>query len=75
MKSLHNEFRKLNTTTSYILRGCTGFVQVLDVSLNQLMKHLVAQAASNHADKYHKHYIKGGFLVSEQRVLLTKWVA
>jgi hypothetical protein len=74
-KSLRDEFRKLNTTTSYILGGCTRFVQVLNVSLNQPMKRLVAQATSDHADKYHERYMKGGFSVSEQRVLLTKWVA
>jgi hypothetical protein len=41
--SLRDEFKKLNCTTSYIPGGCTGFVQVLDVSLNKVLKALVAQ--------------------------------
>jgi hypothetical protein len=32
---------KLKTTVSLIPGGCTGFVQVLDVALNQLMKMLI----------------------------------
>jgi hypothetical protein len=60
---------------SYIPRGCTGFVQVFDVSLNKPLKALVAQAASDYADKYHNRYEKGDFTVSDRRVLLTQWVA
>ena len=59
IKSLCDEFKKVNTITSYILEGCIRFVQVLDVSLNQLMERLVAQATSDHANEYHKRYIKG----------------
>jgi hypothetical protein len=65
----------LNCTTSYIPGGCTGFVQVLDVSLNKPLKALVVQAAADHADKYHKKYTAGDFTVGDRRVLLTKWVA
>jgi len=74
-KALQDEFKKLNCTTSYIPGGCTGFVQVLDVSLNKPLKALVAQAASDHADKYHERYEAGDFSVRDQRVLLTEWVA
>jgi hypothetical protein len=74
-QSLRDEFKKLNCTTSYIPGGCTGFVQVLDVSLNKPLKALVAQAALDHADKYHDRYEKGDFTVSDRRVLLTQWVA
>jgi hypothetical protein len=73
--SLRKEFKKLNCTTSYIPGGCTGFVQVLDVSLNKPLKALVAQAASDHADKYYEKYKAGGFTVGDRRVLLTQWVA
>jgi hypothetical protein len=34
------EFKKLNCTTSHIPGGFTGFVQVLDVSLNKPLKQL-----------------------------------
>jgi hypothetical protein len=71
-QSLQKEFKKLNCTTSYILSGCTGFVQVLDVSLNKPLKALVAQAASDHADKHYEKYKAGGFSVRDRRVLLTQ---
>jgi DDE superfamily endonuclease len=73
-QSLRDEFKKLNCTTSYIPGGCTGFIQVLDVSLNKELKALVAQQASNHADKFHNRYERGDFTISERRVLLTQWV-
>jgi hypothetical protein len=71
-KALQGEFKKLNCTTLYILGGCTSFVQVLDVSLNKPLKDLVAQAASDYANKYYEKYKAGGFLVSDRRVLLTE---
>jgi hypothetical protein len=74
-QQLRNEFKKLNYTTSYIPGGCTGFVQVLDVSLNKPLKALVAQATADHTDKYHERYTAGNFTVWDRRVLLTKWVA
>jgi hypothetical protein len=74
-KGVMAEFKKLNCTTSYIPGGCTGFVQVLDVSLNKPLKQLVAQSAEDHADKYASWYEEGKFTIGERRVLLTQWVA
>jgi hypothetical protein len=71
-KSLRDEFKKINCTTSYIPGSCTGFIQVLDISLNKPLKELVAEQASNHADKYYKKYTEGGFTVGDRRVLLTQ---
>ena len=65
-QSLRDEFKKLNCTTSYIPGGCTGFVQVLDVSLNKVLKALVAEQASNHADKYHAKYEAGDFTLGDR---------
>jgi hypothetical protein len=73
-QQLCDEFKKLNCTTSYIPRGCTSFVQPLNVSLNKPLKALVAQAAADHADKFYNRYAAGGFTVRERRVLLTQWV-
>jgi hypothetical protein len=73
-KSVMAEFKKLNCITLYILSRCTGFVQVLDVSLNKTLKAFVVQAAEDYADKYASQYEEGGFTVSDRRVLLTKWV-
>jgi hypothetical protein len=63
--SLREEFKTLNCTTSYIPGGCTGFVQVLDVSLNKELKALVAYQASNYVDKFHDKYERGDFTVSD----------
>jgi len=74
IKVLQDEFKKLNCTTSYIPSSCTSFIQVLDISLNKPLKDLVAQAASNHTDKFYERYEAGSFLVGDRRVLLTEWV-
>jgi hypothetical protein len=68
-QELRDEFKKLNCTTSYIPRGCIGFVQVLNVSLNKPLKALVAQATTNHADKYHERYTVGDFIVGASEFL------
>jgi hypothetical protein len=38
-------FKRLKTTVSLIPIRCTGFVQVLDMVLNQLMKMLIKEEA------------------------------
>jgi hypothetical protein len=73
--AVRDEFKKLNCETSYIPGGCTGFVQVLDVALNKMIKDMVAQAAEDHYDQHTTSYEEGKFTVGERRVLLTKWVA
>ena len=70
-KSLRDEFKKLNYTISYIPSGCTGFVQVLNVGLNKELKALIAQKASNYANKYYNRYKASDFTVADRRVLLT----
>jgi hypothetical protein len=40
--SIQAEFKKLNYTYSYIPGGCTGFIQVLDITLNKFLKILIA---------------------------------
>jgi len=40
------------TTISVIPGGCTGFVQVLDVSLNKPLKDLIKEEQDNHYDRY-----------------------
>jgi hypothetical protein len=66
IQSLRDEFKKLNCTTSYIPGGYTGFIQVLDISLNKELKALIAQQASNHADKFYDRYERGDFTISER---------
>jgi hypothetical protein len=36
-----DEFKKLNTTISVIPKGCTGYIQLLDVSINKIMKSII----------------------------------
>jgi hypothetical protein len=64
-KKVIDEFKKLNCTTSFIPSGCTGFVQVLDVSLNKTLKALVAEAAEDYADKHAELYKDEKFSVSD----------
>jgi hypothetical protein len=62
----------LNYAASYIPRGCSRFVQVLDVSFEKPLKAFVAQAVANYANKSYKRYTAGDLIVMDQRVLLTK---
>ena len=45
-------FKDLNTTTSYIPGGCTGYIQVLDVAINKPFKDKIEEAAELHYDTY-----------------------
>jgi hypothetical protein len=47
-------FQKQKTTVSIIPGGCTGFIQVLDIVLNQLLKRLIKEEA----DMYYNQNIK-----------------
>ena len=40
-QQLWDEFTKLNVTTSIIPAGCTGYVQVLDVTVNKIIKQYI----------------------------------
>jgi hypothetical protein len=71
-QGLYKEFKKLNCTTSYIPKGCTGFVQPFNVSLNKPLKALVAQYAANYANKFYNKYAARDFTVRERRILLTQ---
>jgi len=73
-KSIIAEFKKLTYITLYILGRCTSFVYVRNVSLNKTLNVLVAQAIEGYTNMYISKYKKRGFTISDQRVLLTKWV-
>ena len=42
-QELRDAFKNLNVTLSLILRGCTGYVQVLDVLINKLIKAYIEE--------------------------------
>lgn len=68
-------FNALKTTVSLSPRGCTGFVQVLDVALNQPMKMLIKQEANDHYNAHIQQQTDGKYTIRERRVMLTHWVA
>jgi hypothetical protein len=63
--------QKLKATVSLIPSGCTGFVQVLDIALNQPMKILIKQEADDHYDTHIKQWTNGKYTVGERRIMLT----
>ena len=42
-QELRDAFKNLNVTLSLILGGCTGYVQVLDVLINKLIKAYIEE--------------------------------
>jgi hypothetical protein len=54
-QELWDQFAKLNTTISIILRGCTSYVQVLNVTVNKIIKQYLEEAEdlwiNKHFDK------------------------
>jgi hypothetical protein len=42
-QQLQDELKKLNVTVSIILGGCTRYVQVLDVTVNKIMKQYIKE--------------------------------
>ena len=68
-------YKSMNVITSFILRGCTEFIQVLDVMINKSLKKRIAELADEHYDKYHKKYASEKYSVGERRVMLTEWVS
>jgi hypothetical protein len=74
-QQLREEFTKLNTTLSIIPGGCTGYVQVLDVSVNKLIKQYIEEAEEAWIDKHMEQWKAGQFTIGDRRVLMTNWVA
>ena len=73
-QELRDEFTKLNTTLSLIPGGCTGYVQVLDVSVNKIIKDYIDEYESIHIDENIEQWKKNGYSVSDRRILMTEWV-
>jgi hypothetical protein len=62
-------------TISVVPGGCTGMVQVLDVSLNKPLKDLIQKEQDNHYNIYIDEWQQEKFNIEERRVLLIHWVA
>ena len=50
MQRLRQILKDLNTTTSIIPSGYTSYVQVLDVSVNKIIKDLIKQFEEDYYD-------------------------
>jgi hypothetical protein len=63
-------FKQLKTTVSLIPGGCTGFVQVLDIALNQLLKMLIKEKTDDYYNNYIEQWTAGKYTVGERRIML-----
>ena len=68
-------FKQQKTTISVIPGGCTGFVQVLDVSVNKPLKDLIKEEQDDHYDQHIDEWRAEKFNIGQRRILLTHWVA
>jgi len=71
VEDLVNKFKKLNTAISVIPRGCTSYVQLLDVSINKIIKNIIKQCKEDYYNANPKEYNKGKYSASDCRVLVT----
>jgi hypothetical protein len=73
-QKLRVELAKLNVTTSIIPGGCTGYVQVLDVSINKIIKQYIEEYEDIHIDTHIEEWKEGKFSTGDRRILMTQWV-
>ena len=76
-QQLRDTFKELNVTLSIIPGGCTGYLQVLDLLVNKLIKQYL--------EEYEDQWIEdpanftawesGKWSISDRRILMTHWVA
>jgi hypothetical protein len=65
-QELQDQFAKLNVTTSIIPGGCTGYVQVLDVTVNKIIKQYIEDAEDRWVDEHLDKWDAGKFLVRDR---------
>lgn len=68
---MFDEFKKLNTAISVIPRGCTSYIQPLDVSINKIMKNIIKQYEEDHYNANPEEYDESKYSASDRRVLVT----
>ena len=73
-QELRDTFTKLNVTLSLIPSGCTGYVQVLDVLINKLIKVYIEEYEDLWVEQNFELWQSGGWSVGEHRILMTHWV-
>jgi hypothetical protein len=70
-QQVRDELAKLNVTTSIIPGGCTGYVQVLDVSINKIIKQYLEEYEEAYYNNNIEEWKAGKFTVGDRRVLIT----
>ena len=74
-QELRDAFVKLNVTLSLIPGGCTGYVQVLDVLVNKLIKQYIEEYEDLWVEQNFDLWESGKWSIGERRILMTHWVA
>ena len=70
-QELRDAFKKLNVTLSIIPGGCTGYVQVLDVLINKLIKAYIEEYEDIWIEEHFDEWEAGKWPVGERRILMT----
>ena len=73
--AVRNALKAQKTTVSIVLAGCTRYVQVLDVSLNKLLKDLIKEEQDNYYNLHIEEQQQEKYNIRERRILLTHQVA
>jgi hypothetical protein len=74
-QQLRDAFTKLHVTLSIIPGGCTGYVQVLDVLINKLIKQYIEEYEDLWVEQNFELWQSGKWSIGDRRVLMTHWVA
>jgi hypothetical protein len=70
-QDLRDELGRLKVTLSLIPGGCTGYVQVLDVLINKLIKAYIVEYEDEWIKENFEAWEAGKWSVGDRRVLLT----
>lgn len=73
-QQLRDVFAKLHITLSLIPGGYTGYVQVLDVLINKLIKQYIEEYKDLWMEQNFELQQSGKWSVRDRRVLITHWV-
>lgn len=66
----------MRVNASIISDGCTGYVQPLDIAINQPLKAPIKDVSDRHREKYSEEYeARKWRTLRDRRILLTVWVA
>jgi uncharacterized membrane protein len=70
-QELRDLLEKLNVLVSIIPGGCTGYLQVLDILINKLIKKYVEEQEELWIEQNLELHESGKWLVGDRRVLCT----